>query len=137
MMTVSSPQYWGVANQVDEDERPELPWWKCKKWAFHIVTGIFESEEVRFFSKNGNDDIDQHIVSESSDSDDSVSTCWRWTLIDVKNPPSPPPRDSWKAKRQTKTLKIESKVSIHPKILIPVELQDTGDTTCIQIQVQN
>ncbi|KAH7967743.1 hypothetical protein HPB52_002096 [Rhipicephalus sanguineus] len=31
-----------VANQVDEDERPELPWWKCKKWAFHIVTRIFE-----------------------------------------------------------------------------------------------
>lgn len=31
-----------VANQVDEDERPELPWWKCKKWAFHIVVRIFE-----------------------------------------------------------------------------------------------
>ncbi|XP_075546837.1 importin-7 msk [Dermacentor variabilis] len=31
-----------VANQVDEDERPELPWWKCKKWAFHIVTRVFE-----------------------------------------------------------------------------------------------
>uniref|UniRef100_A0A8C7U674 Importin 7 n=1 Tax=Oncorhynchus mykiss TaxID=8022 RepID=A0A8C7U674_ONCMY len=23
--------------QVDEDERPELPWWKCKKWALHIL----------------------------------------------------------------------------------------------------
>ncbi|KAM7292825.1 importin-7 [Ixodes scapularis] len=31
-----------VANQVDEDERPDLPWWKCKKWAFHIITRMFE-----------------------------------------------------------------------------------------------
>ncbi|CAH2276329.1 importin-8 isoform X1 [Pelobates cultripes] len=28
--------------QVDEDERPELVWWKCKKWALHIITRIFE-----------------------------------------------------------------------------------------------
>ncbi|CAN7998754.1 unnamed protein product [Ixodes hexagonus] len=31
-----------VANQEDEDERPDLPWWKCKKWAFHIITRMFE-----------------------------------------------------------------------------------------------
>uniref|UniRef100_A0A673FZ50 Importin-7-like n=1 Tax=Sinocyclocheilus rhinocerous TaxID=307959 RepID=A0A673FZ50_9TELE len=30
------------ALQVDEDERPELPWWKCKKWALHILARLFE-----------------------------------------------------------------------------------------------
>lgn len=25
------------AMQVDEDDRPELEWWKCKKWALHIL----------------------------------------------------------------------------------------------------
>ncbi|KAK2154166.1 hypothetical protein LSH36_275g06021 [Paralvinella palmiformis] len=29
-------------SQVDEDERPELSWWKLKKWACHIVTRCFE-----------------------------------------------------------------------------------------------
>ncbi|CAJ0960718.1 unnamed protein product [Ranitomeya imitator] len=28
--------------QVDEDDRPELVWWKCKKWAHHIITRLFE-----------------------------------------------------------------------------------------------
>lgn len=28
--------------QVDEDERPEQPWWKCKKWALHILARLFE-----------------------------------------------------------------------------------------------
>ncbi|XP_013147479.1 PREDICTED: importin-7 isoform X1 [Papilio polytes] len=28
--------------QVDEEERLELPWWKCKKWAVHILYRIFE-----------------------------------------------------------------------------------------------
>ncbi|XP_039266742.2 importin-7-like [Styela clava] len=28
--------------QVDELERPDLPWWKCKKWALHILTRVFE-----------------------------------------------------------------------------------------------
>lgn len=28
--------------QVDEDERADLPWWKCKKWALHILYRIFE-----------------------------------------------------------------------------------------------
>ncbi|XP_068133705.1 importin-8 isoform X2 [Hyperolius riggenbachi] len=28
--------------QVDEDDRPELVWWKCKKWALHIITRLFE-----------------------------------------------------------------------------------------------
>lgn len=27
---------------VDEEERPELPWWKCRKWAMHILVRIFE-----------------------------------------------------------------------------------------------
>ena len=25
------------AMQVDEFDRPELEWWKCKKWALHIL----------------------------------------------------------------------------------------------------
>ncbi|KAK7477196.1 hypothetical protein BaRGS_00031581 [Batillaria attramentaria] len=29
-------------NQIDEDERPELSWWKAKKWAVHILARIFE-----------------------------------------------------------------------------------------------
>ncbi|XP_055963797.1 importin-8 [Sorex fumeus] len=28
--------------QLDEDDRPELVWWKCKKWALHIVARLFE-----------------------------------------------------------------------------------------------
>ena len=28
--------------QVDEEERPDLPWWKAKKWALHILARIFE-----------------------------------------------------------------------------------------------
>ncbi|XP_004700059.1 importin-8 [Echinops telfairi] len=28
--------------QIDEDDRPELVWWKCKKWALHIVALLFE-----------------------------------------------------------------------------------------------
>ncbi|XP_026473406.1 importin-7 [Ctenocephalides felis] len=28
--------------QTDEDERMELPWWKCKKWAMHILHRMFE-----------------------------------------------------------------------------------------------
>ncbi|XP_069048969.1 importin-8 [Lepisosteus oculatus] len=28
--------------EVDEDDRPELVWWKCKKWALHIVARLFE-----------------------------------------------------------------------------------------------
>ncbi|XP_077995074.1 importin-7-like [Glandiceps talaboti] len=28
--------------QVDEEDRPELIWWKCKKWAMHILARVFE-----------------------------------------------------------------------------------------------
>lgn len=28
--------------EVDEDDRPELAWWKCKKWASRIITRLFE-----------------------------------------------------------------------------------------------
>ncbi|XP_048124566.1 importin-8 isoform X2 [Alosa alosa] len=28
--------------EVDEDDRPQLVWWKCKKWALHIITRLFE-----------------------------------------------------------------------------------------------
>lgn len=27
---------------LDEDERADLPWWKCKKWALHILHRMFE-----------------------------------------------------------------------------------------------
>ncbi|XP_064603784.1 importin-7-like [Liolophura sinensis] len=29
-------------NEIDEDERPELAWWKVKKWATHILARLFE-----------------------------------------------------------------------------------------------
>ncbi|OWF54942.1 importin-7-like [Mizuhopecten yessoensis] len=29
-------------NQIEEEERAELAWWKVKKWAVHILTRIFE-----------------------------------------------------------------------------------------------
>ena len=29
-------------NQIDEDERPELAWWKVKKWSVHILSRTFE-----------------------------------------------------------------------------------------------
>lgn len=28
--------------EVDEDDRPELAWWKCKKWAMRIISRLFE-----------------------------------------------------------------------------------------------
>ncbi|MED6252737.1 Importin-8 [Ataeniobius toweri] len=28
--------------EVDEDDRPELAWWKCKKWALRIIIRLFE-----------------------------------------------------------------------------------------------
>lgn len=31
-----------AALQPDEDERPDLPWWKCKKWSMHILLRMFE-----------------------------------------------------------------------------------------------
>ena len=30
------------SSNIDDDERPELPWWKTKKWASHIVLRMFE-----------------------------------------------------------------------------------------------
>lgn len=27
---------------LNDDERAELPWWKCKKWALHILRRMFE-----------------------------------------------------------------------------------------------
>ncbi|KAK7864998.1 hypothetical protein R5R35_000025 [Gryllus longicercus] len=46
-------------NSVDEDDRVDLPWWKCKKWALHILYRMFErygspgnvSHEYREFSE--------------------------------------------------------------------------------------
>ena len=35
-------------NQVDEEERPLLPWWKVKKWAVHILARIFERYVIFF-----------------------------------------------------------------------------------------
>lgn len=29
-------------SHIDEDDRPDLPWWKAKKWAIHIITRMFE-----------------------------------------------------------------------------------------------
>lgn len=29
-------------NAVEEEERVDLPWWKCKKWALHILHRLFE-----------------------------------------------------------------------------------------------
>ncbi|KAK6191779.1 hypothetical protein SNE40_003377 [Patella caerulea] len=29
-------------NQIDEEDRPELAWWKVKKWAAHILSRLFE-----------------------------------------------------------------------------------------------
>ncbi|KAJ4429638.1 hypothetical protein ANN_21839, partial [Periplaneta americana] len=29
-------------NAVDEEDRIDLPWWKCKKWALHILHRMFE-----------------------------------------------------------------------------------------------
>ena len=34
--------YFQATNQIDEEDRPELPWWKCKKWALHILARSFE-----------------------------------------------------------------------------------------------
>lgn len=31
-----------ACDQVEEEDRPELAWWKCKKWALHIIVRIFE-----------------------------------------------------------------------------------------------
>ncbi|XP_051911793.1 importin-8 isoform X1 [Hippocampus zosterae] len=28
--------------ELDEDDRPELSWWKCKKWALRVITRLFK-----------------------------------------------------------------------------------------------
>ena len=30
------------ANQIDEEERGNLCWWKCRKWALHLLNRTFE-----------------------------------------------------------------------------------------------
>nr|CAD7399981.1 unnamed protein product [Timema poppensis] len=35
-------------NTVDEEDRVDLPWWKCKKWALHILYRMFESVSHAF-----------------------------------------------------------------------------------------
>uniref|UniRef100_A0A673MF33 Importin N-terminal domain-containing protein n=1 Tax=Sinocyclocheilus rhinocerous TaxID=307959 RepID=A0A673MF33_9TELE len=32
----------GTDQSPESDRRPELPWWKCKKWALHILARLFE-----------------------------------------------------------------------------------------------
>lgn len=32
-------------NSVDEEDRVDLPWWKCKKWALHILHRMFERSD--------------------------------------------------------------------------------------------
>ena len=29
-------------NQIEEEDRPDLIWWKCKKWSLHILARTFE-----------------------------------------------------------------------------------------------
>ena len=29
-------------SELDDDEKPEFPWWKTKKWALHIMLRMFE-----------------------------------------------------------------------------------------------
>lgn len=36
-------------SDLDDDERAELPWWKCKKWALHILQRIFERQAYTFY----------------------------------------------------------------------------------------
>lgn len=36
--------------QVDEDDRPDLPWWKVKKWALHILARVFERYKNNVYS---------------------------------------------------------------------------------------
>ena len=30
------------AMEAEVDDRPQLEWWKCKKWALHILCRLFE-----------------------------------------------------------------------------------------------
>jgi len=34
---------------LDEEDRAEHPWWKCKKWALHILIRTFERLEFNIF----------------------------------------------------------------------------------------
>lgn len=38
--------------EVDEDERMELPWWKCKKWAVHTLYRLFERYLLLFINSD-------------------------------------------------------------------------------------
>jgi len=38
-------------NALDEEDRPESPWWKLKKWALHILIRIFERFDRRIEMK--------------------------------------------------------------------------------------
>ena len=41
-MTVVNRDVPNETLRVEEDDRPELPWWKCKKWALRILARLFE-----------------------------------------------------------------------------------------------
>lgn len=54
-------------DNVDEEERPELVWWKCKKWALHILARCFERYgSPGLCSKEYNDFADWYLKSFSA-----------------------------------------------------------------------
>lgn len=56
-----------AALQPDEDERPDLPWWKCKKWALHILYRMFERYgSPGHVSKEYNDFSEWYLVTFST-----------------------------------------------------------------------
>jgi hypothetical protein len=58
-------------NVVDEEDRVDLPWWKCKKWALHILHRMFE----RLVSLNtGEYRLEVHC-NESSHRSEEIAVC--------------------------------------------------------------
>ncbi|XP_017479021.1 PREDICTED: importin-7 [Rhagoletis zephyria] len=52
-------------SHIDDEEKPEFPWWKVKKWALHIIVRMFERYAIRSCFKMFN----------------SVSHSYSWKLI--------------------------------------------------------
>ena len=48
--------------QVDEEERPQLIWWKRKKWALHTLTRLFERYERCYVDQQLNFFLDMEAL---------------------------------------------------------------------------
>lgn len=63
-------------NAVDEEDRVDLPWWKCKKWALHILHRMFERSEGTHMKGE-----DQIVCVQETLSNSRLKKNVKWLLV--------------------------------------------------------